>query len=138
MRWHRCCISTIHARPASGFQISSADARTSKPIEFLRQLNEHVFREFPGVHTIAEESTAWPMVSKPTYIGGLGFGFKWDMGWMHDTLKYMSQDAFFRKYHHHELTFRMIYAFTENFMLPLSHDEVVHGKGSLIGQDAGR
>jgi 1,4-alpha-glucan branching enzyme len=101
-------------------------------VEFLRQFNEHVFRDFPGVQTIAEESTAWPMVSKPTYIGGLGFGFKWDMGWMHDTLKYMSQDAFFRKYHHHELTFRMVYAFTENFMLPLSHDEVVHGKGSLL------
>ena len=106
-------------------------------VEFLRQFNEHVFREFPGTQTIAEESTAWPMVSKPVYIGGLGFGFKWDMGWMHDTLKFMSQDAFFRKYHHHELTFRMIYAFTENFMLPLSHDEVVHGKGSLMGKMPG-
>jgi 1,4-alpha-glucan branching enzyme len=106
-------------------------------IEFLRRLNEDVFRDHPDVQTIAEESTAWPMVSKPTYIGGLGFGFKWDMGWMHDTLKYMSQDALFRKYHHHELTFRMIYAFTENFVLPLSHDEVVHGKGSLIGKMPG-
>jgi len=101
-------------------------------IAFLRRMNEDVYRAHPDVQTIAEESTAWPMVSKPTYLGGLGFGFKWDMGWMHDTLKYMSQDPLFRKYHHHELTFRMIYAFNENFILPLSHDEVVYGKGSLI------
>jgi 1,4-alpha-glucan branching enzyme len=101
-------------------------------IGFLRRMNEDVFREHPDVQTIAEESTAWPMVSRPTYVGGLGFGLKWDMGWMHDTLEYMSQDPLFRKYHHHELTFRMVYAFNENFVLPLSHDEVVHGKGSLI------
>ncbi|HZQ54537.1 MAG TPA: 1,4-alpha-glucan branching protein GlgB [Bryobacteraceae bacterium] len=101
-------------------------------ISFLRRMNEDVFREHPDVQTIAEESTAWPMVSRPTYVGGLGFGLKWDMGWMHDTLQYMSQDPFFRKYHHHELTFRMVYAFNENFVLPLSHDEVVYGKGSLI------
>jgi 1,4-alpha-glucan branching enzyme len=106
-------------------------------ISFLRQMNESLYRDLPDIATIAEESTAWPMVSKPTYIGGLGFGFKWDMGWMHDTLKYMSQDPFFRKYHHHELTFRMIYAFNENFILPLSHDEVVHGKSSLIGKMPG-
>jgi 1,4-alpha-glucan branching enzyme len=101
-------------------------------ISLLRQLNQAVYQEFPGVQTIAEESTAWPMVSRPTYIGGLGFGMKWDMGWMHDTLEYMSQDPVHRKYHHNKLTFRQIYAFSEGFMLPLSHDEVVYGKGSLI------
>jgi 1,4-alpha-glucan branching enzyme len=101
-------------------------------ISLLRQLNQAVYQEFPGVQTIAEESTAWPMVSRPTYIGGLGFGMKWDMGWIHDTLEYMSQDPVHRKYHHNKLTFRQIYAFSEGFMLPLSHDEVVYGKGSLI------
>jgi len=106
-------------------------------IGFLRRLNEDVYRLRPGVQTIAEESTAWPMVSRPTYVGGLGFGFKWDMGWMHDTLQYLAQDPFFRKYHHHKLIFRSVYAFSENFVLPLSHDEVVHGKGSLLGKMPG-
>ena len=106
-------------------------------ISFLRRFNEEVYRNYPDVQTVAEESTAWPTVSKPTYIGGLGFGFKWDMGWMHDTLSYMSQDPFFRKYHHNKLTFRMLYAFHENFILPLSHDEVVYGKGSLLGKMPG-
>jgi 1,4-alpha-glucan branching enzyme len=106
-------------------------------IDFLRRFNEEVYKQFPDVQTIAEESTAWPMVSKPTYVGGLGFGLKWDMGWMHDTLSYMSQDPFFRKYHHNMLTFRMLYAFHENFVLPLSHDEVVYGKGSLLGKMPG-
>ena len=106
-------------------------------ISFLRRMNEDVYREHSDVQTIAEESTAWPMVSRPVYVGGLGFGLKWDMGWMHDTLAYMSQDPLFRKYHHHELTFRMVYAFNENFVLPLSHDEVVYGKGSLIGKMPG-
>jgi len=101
-------------------------------IQFLRRFNEDVYREFPDVQTIAEESTAWPMVSRPTYVGGLGFGMKWDMGWMHDTLEYMSRDPIHRKFHHDKLTFRMLYAFHENFVLPLSHDEVVYGKGSLI------
>jgi 1,4-alpha-glucan branching enzyme len=100
-------------------------------IDFLRQFNTKVYGDVPGVQTIAEESTAWPAVSKPTYVGGLGFGFKWDMGWMHDTLQHMARDPIHRKFHHDELTFRMIYAFHENFVLPLSHDEVVHGKGSL-------
>ncbi len=101
-------------------------------INFLRKFNEEVYRNYPDVQTIAEESTDWPMVSRPTYVGGLGFGFKWDMGWMHDTLLYMSKDPIFRKYYHNNLTFRMLYAWHENFILPLSHDEVVHGKGSLL------
>jgi 1,4-alpha-glucan branching enzyme len=106
-------------------------------IGFLRRLNEEVYQSFPDVQTIAEESTTWPMVSRPTYLGGLGFGLKWDMGWMHDTLDYMSQDPYFRRYHHNKLTFRMLYAFHENFVLPLSHDEVVYGKGSLLGKMPG-
>ncbi len=106
-------------------------------IDFLKQFNEIVYREKPDVQTIAEESTAWTMVSRPTYAGGLGFGMKWDMGWMHDTLVYMSKDPIYRKYHHNELTFRMIYAFTENFALPLSHDEVVYGKASLLSKMPG-
>jgi 1,4-alpha-glucan branching enzyme len=106
-------------------------------ITFLQRLNHDVYQSFPSVQTIAEESTAWPMVSKPTYLGGLGFGLKWDMGWMHDTLVYMSKDPIHRRYHHHLLTFRGLYAFTENFILPLSHDEVVHGKGSLLDKMPG-
>jgi 1,4-alpha-glucan branching enzyme len=100
-------------------------------IHFLRQFNEAVYASYPDVQTIAEESTAWPMVSRPTYLGGLGFGLKWDMGWMHDTLEYMKHDPIHRRFHHAKLTFRGVYAFSENFVLPLSHDEVVHGKGSL-------
>jgi 1,4-alpha-glucan branching enzyme len=106
-------------------------------IDLLRALNGAVYAEHPGVQTYAEESTAWPMVSRPTYLGGLGFGFKWDMGWMHDTLVYFGQDPVHRRYHHHELTFRGLYAFTENYVLPLSHDEVVHGKRSLLSQMPG-
>jgi 1,4-alpha-glucan branching enzyme len=106
-------------------------------IEFLRFLNESVYRDFPDVQTIAEESTAWPQVSRPVYVGGLGFGMKWNLGWMHDTLDYFKNDPVFRKYHHDELTFSLWYAFNENFVLPLSHDEVVHGKGSLIGRMPG-
>ncbi|MDD5702470.1 MAG: 1,4-alpha-glucan branching protein GlgB, partial [Dehalococcoidales bacterium] len=106
-------------------------------LDFLRKFNEQVYKHYPETQTIAEESTAWPMVSRPTYVGGLGFGMKWDLGWMHDTLLYFSRDPVFRKYHHNELTFRMLYAFTENFILPLSHDEVVHGKSSLIGRMPG-
>ena len=106
-------------------------------IAFLRTLNEAVYEAFPDIQTIAEESTAWPMVSRPVYLGGLGFGMKWDMGWMHDTLKYFSYDPIHRKFHHNQVTFRMMYAFSESFLLPLSHDEVVHGKGSLVNKMAG-
>jgi 1,4-alpha-glucan branching enzyme len=106
-------------------------------LRFLKKLNETVYADFPDVQTIAEESTAWPMVSRSTEYGGLGFGLKWDMGWMHDTLSYFEQDPVHRRYHQGELTFRMVYAFTENFCLPLSHDEVVHGKGSLLGKMPG-
>jgi 1,4-alpha-glucan branching enzyme len=106
-------------------------------IDFLRILNQAVYRDYPDTTMIAEESTAWPMVSRPTDMGGLGFGLKWNMGWMHDTLAYMKEDPVYRKYHHGELTFSLIYAFNENFVLPLSHDEVVYGKGSLIGKMPG-
>ena len=103
-------------------------------IDFLRHFNMEAYQEHPDIQTVAEESTAWPMVSRPVYLGGLGFGMKWDMGWMHDTLSYFSHDPIHRKFHHNLLTFRTLYGFTENFVLPLSHDEVVHGKGSLIGK----
>ncbi len=106
-------------------------------ISFLRMLNEAVYRDYPDTLTIAEESTAWPMVSRPTYVGGLGFGMKWNMGWMHDTLQYFHEDPLFRRWHHGQLTFALLYAFNENFVLPLSHDEVVHGKGSLVGKMPG-
>jgi 1,4-alpha-glucan branching enzyme len=106
-------------------------------VEFLKQLNLGVYREHPDTQTLAEESTAWPMVSRPTYLGGLGFGYKWNMGWMHDTLNYFQQNPVHRKFHQNQLTFSIWYAFTENFVLPLSHDEVVHGKGSLIGKMPG-
>ena len=106
-------------------------------IELLRAVNEAVYAAHPDVQTYAEESTSWPGVSKPVYLGGLGFGLKWDMGWMHDTLAYMQRESVHRKFHHNQLTFRAIYAFHENFVLPLSHDEVVHGKGSLLGKMPG-
>ena len=106
-------------------------------IDFIKKLNESIYMDYPDVQTTAEESTAWPMVSRPTWLGGLGFGFKWNMGWMNDTLKYMGRDPIFRQYHHNSLTFGMWYAYTENFVLPLSHDEVVYGKGSLWGRMPG-
>ncbi|MCW3008376.1 MAG: glgB [Solirubrobacterales bacterium] len=106
-------------------------------VAFLKELNEVVHASVPGVISAAEESTAWPGVSRPTYVGGLGFGFKWNMGWMHDTLEYFQQDPVYRRYHHHQLTFSLMYAFSEHFVLPLSHDEVVHGKGSLLSKMPG-
>jgi 1,4-alpha-glucan branching enzyme len=106
-------------------------------IGFLKELNTVVHGEHPGVLMIAEESTAWPSVSRPVHLGGLGFGYKWNMGWMHDTLSFFSKEPVYRRYHHNQLTFSLMYAFSENFVLPLSHDEVVHGKGSLLGKMAG-
>ena len=106
-------------------------------IDFIKEVNEVVYRHHPSAMLVAEESTSWPAVSRPTYLGGLGFGFKWNMGWMNDTLVYFGKDPIHRRYHHHELTFALLYAFTENFILPLSHDEVVHGKGSLLSRMPG-
>lgn len=106
-------------------------------IQLLRRLNEAVYARHPGAQTIAEESTAWPNVSRPTYIGGLGFGMKWDMGWMHDTLRYLRRDPVHRRYHHNEITFRAVYMHSENYVVSLSHDEVVHGKGALVDQMPG-
>jgi 1,4-alpha-glucan branching enzyme len=106
-------------------------------VEFLKEMNAVCYREAPGITTVAEESTAWPGVSRPVHLGGLGFGFKWNMGWMHDTLSYLRHEPIFRQYHHHQMTFSLMYAYSENFVLPLSHDEVVHGKGSLLGKMPG-
>ncbi|MBE1534604.1 1,4-alpha-glucan branching protein GlgB [Actinomadura algeriensis] len=106
-------------------------------ISFLQEMNATVYKRSPGIITVAEESTAWPGVSRPTHLGGLGFGFKWNMGWMHDTLEYLRHEPVFRHYHHNEITFSLMYAFSENYVLPLSHDEVVHGKGSLLSKMPG-
>lgn len=106
-------------------------------MQFLQEMNATAHKVAPGIVTIAEESTSWPGVTRPTNIGGLGFSMKWNMGWMHDTLDYVSRDPVYRSYHHHEMTFSMLYAFSENYVLPLSHDEVVHGKGTLWGRMPG-
>jgi 1,4-alpha-glucan branching enzyme len=122
-----------YSRPAGGWAPNAHGGRENlEAVSFLQETNATVYRRVPGVMMIAEESTAWPGVTRPTHLGGLGFGFKWNMGWMHDTLDYVSHEPVFRLYHHHQLTFSMVYAYSENFVLPLSHDEVVHGKGSLL------
>jgi 1,4-alpha-glucan branching enzyme len=127
-----------YSRPAGQWLPNEHGGRENlEAIAFLRQLNAAVYLHYPDAQTVAEESTAWPMVSRPLYLGGLGFGFKWDMGWMHDTLEYLAQDPVYRRYHQTKLTFRGLYAWTENFVLPLSHDEVVYGKGSLLGKMPG-
>ena len=115
----------------------SGGRENDEAIDFLQRMNVEVYRSFPDVQTFAEESTAWPKVSRPVYDGGLGFGFKWDMGWMHDTLQHLGREAVHRKYHYNELTFRAMYMYSEHYTLPLSHDEVVHGKGSLLGKMSG-
>jgi 1,4-alpha-glucan branching enzyme len=119
-------------RPGEWIPNTNGGRENLAAVDFLRELNTTVYRDHPDVQMIAEESTSWPLVSKPIGEGGLGFGLKWDMGWMHDTLRYMELDPVFRSHHHNDLTFRSMYAFTENFVLPLSHDEVVYGKGSLL------
>ena len=136
MRSPRCCTSTTAATRGEWIPNAFGGRENLEAIAFLRRMNELVFGE-AGATSVAEEFTAWPMVSRPTYVGGLGFGFKWNMGWMHDTLRYMSLDPIHRKYHHNDLSFGLLYAFHENFVLPLSHDEMVHGKGSLIGKMSG-
>ena len=137
MRWRRCSTSTTPASEGEWIPNAFGGRENLGAIAFLRDLNEAVYRDYPDAQVIAEESTAWPMVSRPVYLGGLGFGMKWNMGWMHDTLDYLRQEPIFRKYHHNRLTFSIWYAFFENFVLALSHDEVVHGKGSLIGKMPG-
>lgn len=124
-------------RPGEWMPNAFGGRENLEAVSLLQAMNSDVYREHPGVETIAEESTAWPGVSRPVWAGGLGFGMKWDMGWMHDTLQYLSRDPVHRRYHHGELTFRMVYAFSENFVLALSHDEVVHGKGSLLAKMPG-
>jgi 1,4-alpha-glucan branching enzyme len=127
-----------YSRPADGWRPNAHGGNENlDAIAFMKRLNEKVYEEVPGAVTIAEESTAWSGVSRPTWLGGLGFGYKWNMGWMNDTLRYVSHDPVHRSWHHSSLTFGLVYAFSENFVLPLSHDEVVHGKGSLLAKMPG-
>ena len=127
-----------YSRPYGGWIPNKHGGRENlEAIDFLRRFNTEVFSRFPNATTAAEESTAWPQVSRPVDHGGLGFGYKWNMGWMHDTLKYIGKDPIHRKYHHGDILFGLHYAFSENFILPLSHDEVVHGKRSILGRMPG-
>jgi 1,4-alpha-glucan branching enzyme len=127
-----------YSRPEGSWVPNKYGGRENlEAVEFLQEMNATVYRQFPGIVTVAEESTAWPGVTRPTHLGGLGFGLKWNMGWMHDSLSYLQQDPVHRQYHHHEMTFSMIYAYSEHFVLPLSHDEVVYGKRSLLSKMPG-
>src|SRR3978361_1093437 len=126
-----------YSRPEGGWVPNVHGGRENlEAVAFMQELNATVYKRVPGAVTIAEESTSWPGVTRPTSGGGLGFGFKWNMGWMHDSLEYVAKDPIHRSYHHHQLTFSMVYAYSENYLLPISHDEVVHGKGSPLRQRA--
>ena len=137
MRSPRCSISTTAGPPGDWIPNKHGGRENLEAIDFLRRFNTEVFARFPQATTAAEESTAWPQVSRPVEYGGLGFGYKWNMGWMHDTLNYISKDPIHRKHHHGDILFGLHYAFSENFILPLSHDEVVHGKRSILGRMPG-
>ena len=127
-----------YSRPAGGWIPNKHGGRENlEAVDFLRRFNTEVFGRFPQATTAAEESTAWPQVSRPVEFGGLGFGYKWNMGWMHDTLRYIGKDPIHRRHHHGDILFGLHYAFSENFILPLSHDEVVHGKRSILGRMPG-
>ncbi len=137
MRSPPCCTGITAAKPASGCRTNTAAGKTSKLVSFLQELSRVIAERCPGAMLIAEELTAWPGVTRPADEGGLGFNYKWNMGWMHDTLHYIEEEPVHRRWHHDEITFGLVYAFSEKFVLPLSHDEVVYGKGSMIGKMPG-